>query len=86
MSASLNFPRLLEHDASLEELRDYFADLMEWVPKQHVATLMEHGFSPMDIFALKRVGRAYRYGTENADTRKDLDRLVSKLQSLPLVI
>lgn len=86
MSASLNFPRPLERDASIEGLRDYFADLMEWLPKQHVATLMEHGFSPMDIFALKRVGRAYRFGTENADTRKDLDRIIGKLQSLPVVI
>ncbi|WP_264212909.1 hypothetical protein [Leisingera thetidis] len=86
MSAPLKFPRPLEHDASLEELRDYFADLMEWLPKQHVATLMEHGFSPMDIFALKRVGRAYRYGTENADTRQDLDRIIGKLELLNLHI
>lgn len=80
------FPRPLSEDASEAELRAFLADLLEWLPRQRLQTLLDAGVPAMTIFQMKRVARAYRQRRENPATHRELEQVIDSLGDLQMTL
>ena len=80
------FPRQLAQDASQKEVSEYLADLLEWLTEARLPALRAGGFTDPDLFALRRVARAYRANTLTPDLFATFQTLQIKLEATGLVL
>ena len=82
MMARRAFPRDISESPSIEELRKYLGDLLDYLSRKRRLDLMAAGFTEPNLFELRQVAHAYRTDTLTPEIMSRANALFARLESV----
>lgn len=80
------FPRPLPKNVSAQELRVFFADLLDWLPRHQMTALIACGLTQNEIETIHQIADDYRRDEVTSTTTSDLHHIIGKLEMLNVMV